>query len=146
MPSWSLEQLPRLKHVGLAASSEGLGASATLITVPIAARAVSFTRLPVTGCTKATLTPKQLQEGQGWDTPSECDNQFHSDGTLVVALFTRWYHDGKRFHKEITIHGNRRTDSTMGCDKDHDFQPPCPNNIVDASKAVWKALGAPESG
>lgn len=35
-------------------------------------------------------------------------------------------------------------DSTMGCDSDHDFQPPCPNNIVDASKAVWKALGVPE--
>lgn len=32
-------------------------------------------------------------------------------------------------------------DSTMGCDKDHDYQPPCPNNIVDASKAVWEALG-----
>ncbi|KAI3743833.1 hypothetical protein L1987_56900 [Smallanthus sonchifolius] len=32
-------------------------------------------------------------------------------------------------------------DSTMGCDADHDYQPPCPNNIVDASKAVWKALG-----
>ena len=24
------------------------------------------------------------------------------------------------------------------------YQPPCPNNIVDASKAVWKALGVPE--
>ncbi|KAF4394118.1 hypothetical protein F8388_017931 [Cannabis sativa] len=32
-------------------------------------------------------------------------------------------------------------DSTAGCDADHDYQPPCPNNIVDASKAVWKALG-----
>jgi hypothetical protein len=35
-------------------------------------------------------------------------------------------------------------DSTKGCDEDHDYQPPCPNNIVDASKAVWKALGVPE--
>ncbi|KAJ4824898.1 hypothetical protein Tsubulata_007211 [Turnera subulata] len=33
----------------------------------------------------------------------------------------------------------------MGCDSDHDYQPPCPNNIVDDSKAVWKALGVPES-
>ncbi|WJX82999.1 hypothetical protein P8452_65695 [Trifolium repens] len=36
-------------------------------------------------------------------------------------------------------------DSAKGCDEDHDYQPPCPNNIVDASKAVWEALGAPES-
>ena len=34
-------------------------------------------------------------------------------------------------------------DSTMGCDSDHDYQPPCRNNIVDASRAVWKALGVP---
>lgn len=32
-------------------------------------------------------------------------------------------------------------DSTMGCNDDHDYQSPSPNNIVDASKAVWKALG-----
>jgi hypothetical protein len=31
----------------------------------------------------------------------------------------------------------------MGCDADHDYQPPCPNNIVDASKAVWTALEVP---
>lgn len=36
-------------------------------------------------------------------------------------------------------------DSTMGCHKAHDYQPPCPNNILDASKAVWKALGVPLS-
>ncbi|CAI0422887.1 unnamed protein product [Linum tenue] len=28
-----------------------------------------------------------------------------------------------------------------GCDGEHDYQPPCPNNVVDASKAVWDALG-----
>ena len=34
-------------------------------------------------------------------------------------------------------------DSTMGCDGDHDYQPPCVNNIVNASRAVWKALDVP---
>ncbi len=34
-------------------------------------------------------------------------------------------------------------DSRAGCDEEHDYQPPCNNNIVDASKAVWKALGVP---
>ncbi|KAK1428185.1 hypothetical protein QVD17_17014 [Tagetes erecta] len=83
----------------------------------------------------------------------ECDNQYHSDDTPVVALSTGWYKGGDRCHKHITINGNGRSvkavvvdecDSTMGCDADHDYQPPCPNNIVDASKAVWKALGVSE--
>ncbi|KAL4585539.1 hypothetical protein LXL04_010161 [Taraxacum kok-saghyz] len=85
--------------------------------------------------------------------PSECDKKYHSDDTPVVALSTGWYKGGDRCHKYITINGNGRSvnamvvdecDSTMGCDADHDYQPPCPNNIVDASKAVWKALGVSE--
>ncbi|KAK3434365.1 hypothetical protein EUGRSUZ_D01855 [Eucalyptus grandis] len=72
----------------------------------------------------------------------------------VVALSTGWFNKGERCDKEITIHGNGRSvkakvvdecDSTMGCDGNHDFQLPCSNNIVNASKAVWKALGVPES-
>lgn len=35
-------------------------------------------------------------------------------------------------------------DSTIGSDNEHDYQPPCDSNIVDASRAVWKALGVPE--
>lgn len=31
-------------------------------------------------------------------------------------------------------------DSRAGCDKEHAGQPPCHNNIVDGSDAVWKAL------
>lgn len=29
-------------------------------------------------------------------------------------------------------------DSTEGWDEDHDYQAPCPNNITNASEAVWK--------
>jgi hypothetical protein len=32
-------------------------------------------------------------------------------------------------------------DSVHGCDKAHNFEPPCANNIVDGSPAVWKVLG-----
>jgi len=54
----------------------------------------------------------------------------------------------------ITINGNGKSvkakvvdecDSTEGCDAEHDYQPPCQNNIVDASKAVCKALGVPQN-
>nr|POF12202.1 putative ripening-related protein 2 [Quercus suber] len=80
-----------------------------------------------------------------------CDDQFHSDDTPVVALSTGWL--ANRCSNSITIYGNGKSvqamvvdecDSTMGCDAEHAYQPPCPNNIVDASKAVWKALEVPE--
>ncbi|KAJ0084588.1 hypothetical protein Patl1_30643 [Pistacia atlantica] len=32
-------------------------------------------------------------------------------------------------------------DSVSGCDKEHAYQPPCGNNTVDGSNAVWDALG-----
>ncbi|XP_073269610.1 kiwellin-1-like [Primulina huaijiensis] len=108
---------------------------------------------PVSGSTKAVLTLNSFQKGGDGGGPSECDNKYHSDDTPVVALSTGWYNRGSRCHNNIKISANGRTvtavvvdecDSTMGCDKDHDYQPPCPNNIVDASKAVWKALGVPE--
>ncbi|KAH1073681.1 hypothetical protein J1N35_026009 [Gossypium stocksii] len=61
--------------------------------------------------------------------------------------------EGKFYNKcmnYINIHGNGKTvkvkvideyDSTMGCDDEHNYQPPCANNIVDVSDAVWNALG-----
>lgn len=84
--------------------------------------------------------------------PSFCDDRYHKDSELVVALSTGWLRlDGtRRCNKMIRISGNRRSvlakvvdecDSVHGCDKEHNFEPPCANNIVDGSPAVWKALG-----
>ncbi|KAK3029222.1 hypothetical protein RJ639_039302 [Escallonia herrerae] len=107
----------------------------------------------VSSNTKATLTLNSFQMGGDGGSPSECDNQHHSDHTPVVALSTGWYSGGGRCHNNIIISPNGQSvramvvdecDSTMGCDEDHDYQPPCSNNIVDASKAAWKALGVPE--
>nr|XP_043611644.1 putative ripening-related protein 1 [Erigeron canadensis] len=104
---------------------------------------------PVSSKTKATLTLISFEKGGDDSGPSKCDNQYHSDETPVVALSTGWYKGGDRCHNFITINGNGKRvkamvvdecDSTMGCDDDHGYQPPCPNNIVDASQAVWKAL------
>ncbi|KAM1053113.1 hypothetical protein ACFX13_000685 [Malus domestica] len=104
--------------------------------------------------TKATLTINSFQKGGDGGGPSACDNKYHSDNTPIVALSTGWFDKRRRCFGHITIHGNGRSvkamvvdecDSTMGCDAEHDYQPPCPNNIVDASKAVWKALGVSES-
>ncbi|KAI7735098.1 hypothetical protein M8C21_014900 [Ambrosia artemisiifolia] len=108
----------------------------------------------VTRATKAKLTINSFQKGGEGGGPSECDNKYHSDDTPVVALSTGWYKGGQRCLKFITINGNGRSvkamvvdecDSTRGCDVEHAYQPPCPRNIVDASKAVWKALGVSKS-
>ena len=32
-------------------------------------------------------------------------------------------------------------DSMRGCDEEHAYQPPCKNNVVDGSDAVWNDLG-----
>ncbi|PON43065.1 hypothetical protein PanWU01x14_277210, partial [Parasponia andersonii] len=95
----------------------------------------------VSGHTKAVLTLNSFEKGGDGGAPSECDNKYHSD-------------DIPRCLQNITIYGNGRNvnamvvdeyDSTARCDADHDYQPPCPNNTVDASKAVWKSLRVPES-
>ncbi|KAA8516032.1 hypothetical protein F0562_019211 [Nyssa sinensis] len=106
----------------------------------------------VSGLTKAVLTINSFEKDGDGGGPSECDNKFHSDKTMVVALSTGWFNKEKRCFNNITIYGNGKRvkamvvdecDSTQGCDDEHDYQPPCPNNIVDGSEAVWKALGVP---
>ncbi|KAK9273132.1 hypothetical protein L1049_017939 [Liquidambar formosana] len=106
----------------------------------------------VSSQTKAHLTINSFEKGGDGGGPSECDNQYHSDNTPVVALSTGWFNKKGRCLHNITISANGRSvvamvvdecDSTMGCDEDHDYQPPCENDIVDASKAVWEALGVP---
>ncbi|KAL6128736.1 hypothetical protein ACLB2K_072091 [Fragaria x ananassa] len=108
---------------------------------------------PMSGNTQAYLTLNSFEAGGDGGGPSECDGQYHDDNTPVVALSTGWYNGGSRCLTNIRINGNGQSvvamvvdecDSTEGCDADHDYQPPCPNNIVDASKAVWKALGVSE--
>ncbi|XP_004510831.1 kiwellin-1-like [Cicer arietinum] len=103
--------------------------------------------------TKAILTLNSFEKGGSGGSASKCDNKFHSDKTPVVALSTGWFNNSKRCLKFVNIFGNGKMvkakvvdecDSTKGCDSDHDFQPPCLNNIVDASAAVWKGLGVPE--
>ncbi|KAK4738762.1 hypothetical protein R3W88_002459 [Solanum pinnatisectum] len=85
---------------------------------------------PVTGNTKAVLTLNSFQKGGDGGGPSECDNQYHSDDTPVVAISTGCA-NGRSVKAKVVDE----------CDS-----PPCPNNIVDASKAVWEALGIPEGG
>jgi hypothetical protein len=110
---------------------------------------------PVTSSTKAMLTLNSFEKGKDGGGPSECDNVFHSDEEKVVALSTGWFSNMARCGHRIKIaaaNGNSvyakvvdECDSVHGCDDEHNFEPPCGNNIVDGSPAVWDALGLDQS-
>ncbi|KAH1064285.1 hypothetical protein J1N35_029272 [Gossypium stocksii] len=89
--------------------------------------------------TKATLMLNSFERDGDSGAPSECDNQYHSNDDPMVAFSIGC--NGKYVRAKVVD----ECDSTMGCDSDHDYQTPYPNNIVDASKAIWKALGVPEN-
>ncbi|XP_040384272.1 LOW QUALITY PROTEIN: putative ripening-related protein 5 [Oryza brachyantha] len=110
---------------------------------------------PVTASTGAVLTLNSFKKGKDGGGPSECDNAYHSDGEMVVALSTGWFAGMARCGRRVRIAAaNGRTayakvvdecDSVHGCDDEHNFEPPCGNNVVDASPAVWDALGLDRS-
>ncbi|XP_069154616.1 kiwellin-1-like [Solanum lycopersicum] len=100
---------------------------------------------PVTGNTKVVLTLNSFQKGGDGGGPSECDNQYHFDDTPVHFLEFFLSQNVQNIMTPILLMTVvDECDSTMGCDDEHDYQPPCPNNIVDASKEVWEALGIPK--
>ncbi|KAM7257275.1 hypothetical protein ACFE04_013016 [Oxalis oulophora] len=92
------------------------------------------------GRTEAVLTVNSFEKGGGGGGPSECDGHYHSNNERVVALSTRWYAGGSRCFKYITIYGNGHSVNAKVVDE-CDSNAGCPNNDVDASSAVWKALG-----
>ncbi|EOY34419.1 hypothetical protein SCA6_010004 [Theobroma cacao] len=101
--------------------------------------------------TKARLTNNDFSKGGDGGDPSECDRKYHNNSELIVALSTGWFKGRSRCGRMIRITAsNRRSvtakvvdecDSMHGCDKGHAYQPPCGNNIVDGSDAVWSRLG-----
>ncbi|KAI4978615.1 hypothetical protein ZWY2020_015368 [Hordeum vulgare] len=104
---------------------------------------------PLLATTKAVLTLNSFEKGKDGGGPSECDNAYHSDEEMVVALSTGWFKNMARCGHRIRVTANGKSvyakvvdecDSVYGCD-DHNYEPPCANNIVDASPAVWNALG-----
>ncbi|XP_076927666.1 putative ripening-related protein 1 [Bidens hawaiensis] len=90
------------------------------------------------------MTINGFENGGSGGGPSECDEKYHSDNTLIVALSTRWYNHGKRCHKFINIHYKDISVKAKVVDE-CDSSRGCKSNIVDASKAVWKALRVPKS-
>ncbi|MED6123352.1 Kiwellin, partial [Stylosanthes scabra] len=105
----------------------------------------------VSSSTRAVLTLNDFSRGGDGGGPSECDGNYHDNSNPVVALSTGWYNHGSRCFKMIRITANNgrsvnaqvvdERDSVNGCDAEHSGQPPCRNNVVDGSQAVWDALG-----
>jgi hypothetical protein len=98
------------------------------------------------------VTLNSFEKGKDGGGPSECDNAYHqnNDEEKVAALSTGWFNNMARCGHRIKISANGNSvyakvvdecDSVHGCDDEHNFEPPCDNNIVDASPAVWDDLG-----
>ncbi|RLN42268.1 hypothetical protein C2845_PM01G38730 [Panicum miliaceum] len=111
---------------------------------------------PVSARTPATLTLNSFEKGKDGGGATFCDHRFYKDSAMVVALSSGWLRlDGtRRCGKMVRVTANGRSvlakvvdecDSVAGCDEEHNFEPPCANNVVDGSPAVWKALGLKES-
>ena len=111
---------------------------------------------PVSAKTPATLTLNSFEKGKDGGGATFCDHRFYKDSAMVVALSSGWLRlDGtRRCGKMVRITANGRSvlakvvdecDSVAGCDEEHNFEPPCANNVVDGSPAVWKALGRKQS-
>ncbi|CAN6282657.1 unnamed protein product [Urochloa humidicola] len=105
----------------------------------------------VSSGTRAKLTLNSFADGGDGGGKASCTDSFFEDDVKVVALSTGWFDGRSRCKKNIVIQAaNGRSvtakvvdecDSLHGCDDEHNFEPPCANNIVDGSPAVWKALG-----
>ncbi|KAK1418698.1 hypothetical protein QVD17_27844 [Tagetes erecta] len=94
--------------------------------------------------TPATMTINSFEKGGSGGGPAECDGHYHSDDTLIAALSTRWYNKGQRCFKFININYGGRSVQAQVVDE-CDSTKGCKDNIVDTSKAVWKALAVPKS-
>ena len=96
----------------------------------------------VTKNTKATLTVNGFDKNEDGGGASECDEKYHRDTEMIVALSSGWYDGGNRCHKYIKITNPKNKKSVKAMVVDEcDTSSGCDNNIVDASHAVWKALG-----
>ncbi|KAJ0045755.1 hypothetical protein Pint_03694 [Pistacia integerrima] len=104
-------------------------------------------------CAKPGPTPSDQCQSSGGDGggPSERADKYHNNSELIVVLSNGWCNRGSRCGKNIKIRASNgknvmakvvdECDSVNGCDHDHDYPPPCSNDIVDGSDAVWHALG-----
>ncbi|GJP38638.1 hypothetical protein CLOM_g23069 [Closterium sp. NIES-68] len=109
----------------------------------------------VSNATSAILTLNGFDAGQDGGGASSCDGKYHRNTERVVALSTGWFANRRRCGRQIQISASNgrsvlatvvdECDSRAGCDRMHAGQPPCIMNDVDASAAVWSALGISES-
>lgn len=91
--------------------------------------------------TPAVMTVNGFKRGEDGGGAASCDGRFHSDDDLIVALSSRWYAGGKRCGKAIRITAESGRTVRARVVDECDSKGGCRNNIVDSSRAVWKALG-----
>ncbi|KAL6883562.1 hypothetical protein ACP4OV_010976 [Aristida adscensionis] len=111
---------------------------------------------PVSAKTSAGLRFSIFDNGEDRQGIALCDRRAHGNSELVVTMSSGWLRLGgtNRCNKKIRVTANGRSvlakvvdecDSVNGCDEEHDFEPPCRNNVINGSPGIWKALRLNES-
>lgn len=99
------------------------------------------------GSTPAKLKYRDFQ----YSFPSECDGKLYPATERVAAMSTGWFNRGSRCGQMIRVFGGDGRSvvaevvdecvSFRGCDEESEGKPPCGNDIIEGSEAVWKGLG-----
>ncbi|KAI8909546.1 hypothetical protein EDD86DRAFT_140647 [Gorgonomyces haynaldii] len=94
------------------------------------------------GVRKGRLTWNNFSnQGAGTSGAGACFAKFYPDNVPVVALATAAFAGGKNCGKQVTIYANGRSTKAMVVDMCDTERDGCIPDTVDASKAVWWALG-----
>ncbi|XP_059275392.1 putative ripening-related protein 2 [Lycium ferocissimum] len=96
------------------------------------------------GGIKAMLTINDFEKGGSGGGPSECSGKYYDNSIPAVALSTGWYSKGRHCLENINIYANNGMSTQAMVVDECDTSRGCKANIVDASEAVWKALGVSE--
>ncbi|XBI48974.1 hypothetical protein VPH35_112613 [Triticum aestivum] len=89
---------------------------------------------PVSLVTCAVLTVNGFSKGKDGGLPSECDSTGMSRCSRSIKITVK---GGSSVYAKVVD----ECDSVDGCDAEHNYEEPCAYNVVDASPAVWDALG-----
>ncbi|KAI5016718.1 putative ripening-related protein 6 [Hordeum vulgare subsp. vulgare] len=124
-----------------------LAALAVLVVLLQASTGAASRSSPAVSASKIDSMPAEMslngfERGEDGGAPAECDGKYHSDGDMLAALSTEWYAGGARCFRTIRVTNSATGQSVEATVVDEcDTRRGCKSNIVDTSKAVWKALG-----
>ncbi|KAK1290760.1 hypothetical protein QJS10_CPB18g01683 [Acorus calamus] len=131
--------------------------------LPSGAAVCKFISYPLYNCSPPTTSPTtqatltfNLLDGPGSLFAPSCDGMRHTQFEVVVAISTGFFNSGNLCgkHIQIKVASGREVvakvvsqcNSASGCRGALSLNPPCSNNVIEGTRAVFRALGLPLRG